>query len=382
MPTLSPRRVPRAGVRLMSVAGGCAALAFAGCGSDDKPAAAGGDAAAASGSLPKSGEVVFFSQSQENPYITQMKLGAEKEAKKYGWTLKFVENNNSQEQQDQQIQQVLAGGKKPLGIILHPFLAKSARASQQAIKAAGIPLIITNQVPQKGSEQLFDAYAGTSDILSGATAAELLATKAKEKGMELGGGLVFGFPTGYQSHEDRVKGFQDKLAEVATSAKVLRVENSEGFLEEEGYKVASQVVPANKKKINWVYALNDAEAVGVIKALRENGLTPGKDVLVTGGTCMNAGTAKAVVKGDLVGTAVQSPFVEGQLSSITLAQFLKAGKKTKEGETNTDADAPPADAEVPHKWNFMPNPAVDNNAKAYETTGVWGKPAKTLCEYS
>src|SRR5262245_50234135 len=85
--------------------------------------------AGSSSALPKSGEVVFFGISQQNPYVKQWNLGAAYQAKKYGWTLRYVESANSQQQQDTQITQLLASGKKPVGIVLSPFAGKAAAAS-------------------------------------------------------------------------------------------------------------------------------------------------------------------------------------------------------------------------------------------------------------
>lgn len=338
------------------------------------------DSKVGGGELPTSGTVQFFGQSRENPYFGLNVDGAKSVADKHGWDVKYVEST-SQEEQDAAIQQMLVQGEKPLGVILNPISGQAAIASEQAIKAAGIPLVIINQVPAPNQKDLFDAYAGVNDLGSGQTAAQLLIAGAKKAGITLGDGLIVNTVAGHTAAQDRVKGFMAELEKETPSSKVLDDVTSGGFLEAEGYSIGSQVIPANKGKINWVYGVNDALALGAIRAAKENGLVPGKDVLFVGGTCMNSKTNKAVLDQELVGTAVQSPFVEGASAMYALAAYIKTGK-VADGEANLTADAPPSIDGAPHKWNFMPNPKVDGTQESFDSTKIWGMSASELCNYS
>ncbi len=93
-------------------------------------------------------------------------------------------------------------------------------------------------------------------------------------------GLIITFPAGYSAGSDREKAFR----KAAPKLDVIQTQPS-GFMAQEGYKTASQIIPAHKSEITWVYTENDSLADGVIQALKENGLHPGKDVLVVGGVC-------------------------------------------------------------------------------------------------
>ena len=345
-------------------------------------AAAGWSSAGKSSALPKGGEVVFFGISQQNPYVKQWHLGAAAQAKTYGWTLRYVESQNSQQQQDTQITQLLASGKKPLGIVLSPFAGKAAAASMLAIKRAKVPLVIIDAEPPADQAPLYDIYAGANDILSAQTSAQLFATEAKQKHIKLTNGLIIGCPWDYQGCVRRRDNFPPALKKVDPSAKVIKSYPTKGFGPTEGYDVATQVVPAMKGKFNFVYTLNDAIGLGVIKALKENGLTPGKDVLVVGGTCLGRATNQAVLTGELAGTAVQSPFVEGRLTIVTLAQYLNNGGKVTPGRVNVSPGRPPSLSSPPHKYNYMPNPPVENSAAGFRNAKVWGQTAKQLCSYT
>ncbi|OZE79178.1 sugar-binding protein [Rhodococcus sp. 15-649-1-2] len=330
--------------------------------------------------LPDSGEVIYFGVSQENPYFGQTELGARNVASTFGWDLSYVEAS-TQDEQDSAIQQMLAQGNYPIGVVLNPISGEAAVASEQAIKAAGIPLVILNQVPTEEQDALFDAYAGVNDYGSGVTAAQLLVDGAAKAGVPLGDGLIVNTVAGHSAAQQRVAGFTDELAKSAPNSSVITDVTSGGFLEAEGYTIGSQIVPANKGKFNWVYGVNDALALGAIRSAKENGITPGKDVLFVGGTCMNASTNAAVMDGELVGTAIQSPLVEGESAVYALAAYLNNGTVT-EGDTELSADAPPSIDSPPHKRNFMPNTKLDGSAASFENTTIWGKPASELCDYS
>lgn len=330
--------------------------------------------------MPSSGEVMFFGQSRENPYFGQNEIGAHEVAESYGWDVSYVEAS-TQEEQDSAIQQMLAQGAKPVGVVLNPISGEAAVASEQVIKAAGIPLVILNQVPTEEQDSLFDAYAGVNDYGSGRTAAQLLIAGAQKAGVPLGDGLIVNTVAGHTAAQQRVAGFTDELKQSSPSSAVLSDVTSGGFLEAEGYSIGSQVIPANKGKFTWVYGVNDALALGAIRAAKENGILPGKDALFVGGTCMNANTNAAVINGELVGSAIQSPLVEGQSAIYALAAYLNNGS-VLDGDADLSADAPPSIDTPPHKRNFMPNTKLDGTAASFDSTTIWGRPASELCNYS
>lgn len=331
--------------------------------------------------LPTSGTIMMFGQSRENPYFGQNAVGAESVAKTLGWNVVYVESS-SQEQQDGAIQQLLATGEKPIGIVLNPVSGTAAVASEMAIKQAGIPLAILNQVPSAEQAELFDVYGGVNDYLSGQNAAQLLIEGAKKAGIELGNGLVVNTVAGHTAAQQRVAGFMDEMAKsFPEGSTILADVNSGGYLENEGYTIGSQIVPANLGKFNWVYGVNDALAFGAMRAAKESGIVPGKDALFVGGTCMNATTNAAVMAGEITGTSVQAPFIEGAAAMNALAAFINTGSVI-DGETYLSADAPPSLDTPPHKWNFMPNTMLDGSKASYEATTIWGMTATELCNYN
>lgn len=325
------------------------------------------------------GTIVAFIISSTNPYIGQWKKGAEDKAKELGYDLKVIENNFNQAEEDSQVQQELASGEKAAGYIWWPMQNAAGINSLRALSQTGAPVILTNQYPVKGSDAYWTAYAGASDILSGKTAAELLiAACEKQTAVKCDKGLIIRFPAGYSAGDDRVTGFQEAAKGKLTTVEVFP---SGGFMEDDGYKVASQVIPANKEGLTWIYTENDSMAGAAVQALKENGLTAGKDVFVVGGTCH--GDPTHVVNGDLVGTAIQSGYFEGWLAVQTLAKVQAAGGKVQDGEKFYDAnpDGTPPDEGMAYRFNYIPNPKVGNTQADHDSAKMWGKTIVDLCEY-
>jgi ribose transport system substrate-binding protein len=324
------------------------------------------------------GKIVAFIISSTNPYIGQWRKGAEAKAKELGYDIKIVENNFNQTEEDSQVQQELASGEKAAGYIWWPMQNAAGINSLRALSKTGSPVVLTNQYPVKGSEAYWTAYAGASDILSGKTAAEmLLAACEKQNKVKCDKGLIIRFPAGYSAGDDRATGFQDAVKGKLTTVDVVP---SGGFMEDDGYKVAAQIIPAHKAGLTWIYTENDSMAGAAAQALKENGLTPGKDVFVVGGTCH--GDPTHVVNGDLVGTAIQSGYYEGWLAVQTLAKFQTSGK-VLDGEKlyENNPDAPPSDAGAPYRFNYIPNPAIGNTQADHDKAKMWGKTIMDLCEF-
>ncbi len=324
------------------------------------------------------GKIVVFIISSTNPYIGQWEKGAKAKADELGYEIKFIENNFNQSEEDNQVQQQLSSGEEVAGYIWWPFQNAAGIASLRALKQSGAPVVLTNQFPIKGSEEFWTAYAGANDFLSGKTAAEMLLDAcAKSTTTTCDKGFIIRFPAGYSAGDDRVAGFQSVTDGKLTT---LDIVPSGGFMEDDGYKVAAQIIPAHKEGLTWIYTENDSMAAASTQALRENGLTPGKDVYVVGGTCH--GDPTHVVNGDLVGTAIQSGYFEGWLAVQTLAKAVRDGK-VEDGEKfyDNDPNAPPSDDGPAYRYNYIPNPAVGNTQAAYDSARMWGKTITELCTF-
>jgi ABC-type sugar transport system substrate-binding protein len=319
--------------------------------------------------------VVFMPPGTDN-YLAQWQKGARAKAKEIGYDIKIIESSRDQAEQDSQVQQEIASGEQVSGYIWWPYVNAAGTGSLRALAKTGVPVVFTNQYPIAGTEKFWTAYAGVNDFLNAETAAKaLLKACAESTTVKCDKGLIITFPAGYSAGSDRVKAFRK-----ATPNLTVIQQHDAGFMAQEGYKTAAQIIPAHKSEISWVYTENDSLAEGVIQALKENGLHPGKDVLVVGGTCH--GDTTNLLSGEIIGTGIQAAFLEGWSSVQSTYKYLKT-KKVLDGDTYlpADADKAPSDEGEPHRFNFIPNPWVGNTRADLDNFKLWGYSFKELCNY-
>lgn len=320
--------------------------------------------------------VVFMPPGTDN-YLAQWQEGARNKAAELGYDIRIIESSRDQAEQDSQVQQHLASGDDVAGYIWWPYVNAAGTGSLRALSQTGKPVIFTNQYPIEGTEAFWTAYAGVDDFLNGRVAAEML-LEACEKSttVECDKGMIITFPAGYSAGADRATSFRET---VEGKLEVIQEEPA-GFMSQEGYAVGSQIIPPVKDQITWAYTQNDSLATGVIQALEEAGLEPGKDVLVVGGTCH--GDTTDLLEQKLVGTGVQAAFLEGWQSVQTLHKYLNTGE-VQDGKVYLppERDTKPSDDGAPSRFNFIPNPPLANTQDAVDDFMLWGWTFTDLCNY-
>jgi len=331
----------------------------------------------------KKNRIVCFMPTTTNNYIAEWARGAEKEAVRLGYELVRFENGFKQEEQDIQVQQQIAANIKPAFYIWWPTDNAGGLASLKALAETGIPVIQANQLPIAGYDSLWVAYAGVDDKLNGQVSGEMMVEardklKASGRKMHSQGGncLVITFPVGYQAGDDRVEAFK---AVISGSGIQILDQQPAGFDETTGYNIGAQMITANRAKgIDLFYANNDALAMGVIHALEEAGYTPGKDLMVVGGTCH--GNLDSLREEKQYATGLQAALLEGMFTIQTAHKFIVAGKT--EGDVYRAPDVPDAIPEpvgAPARFNFIPNPPVRSGE--IDTVRLWGYRFDELATY-
>jgi len=175
------------------------------------------------------------------------------------------------------------------------------------------------------------------------------------------------FTAGYAAGDDREKAF----AEATPGAfNMLAVEPTPTVDAQGGFKAASQVIPRFLGQgVDIVYAHSNDVANGVVQALEQNGLKPGKDVILITGT--SSGDMTNLRSGKIWSATLQSPVIEGALVVRTAAQYVATGQ-VQSGEVTIESSAakPELKVEAPHAATYMMNPQVtaENNA----SFDIWG----------
>lgn len=329
------------------------------------------------GSVTGDGQLLMvFMPSTSNVYLKAAAEAIEDEAAALDYEAKIVENDWDQTEQDQQVQEWLATGEEAAAILYWP---SSAAASTNTIRqlAAKAPVIQWNQAVQADAEEFVAAYAGVSDhgigVQAGEDALDAL-EKVTADGRTFSGPdgkpnlIEIRFTSGYAAGDDREKAFADTTGDTFN---VLAVEPTPTVDAQGGFAAASQVIPQHLDEgIDFVYTHSNDVANGVVQALEQNGLEPGKDVIVIAGT--SSGDLTNLKSGKIWSAVLQSPVIEGTLVVRTAAQYLATGETT-DGELSLPVDeaAPEVEVEAPHEATLMMNPQV--TAANLDSIKVWGR---------
>ncbi|MGI5518031.1 sugar ABC transporter substrate-binding protein [Streptomyces sp. CA-106131] len=327
-------------------------------------------------------DLVMFTITGSNVYGANQIKGAQEEAKELGYNLKVFQNSFSQPEQDQQVQQYLASGAKPAAVIFWPWIADAAVNDVRQLSQVA-PVIQITQEPNAQSWPYVKAYSGANQVLIGQTAGQMMleARKAaRSEGVKLhsaeGNLLVFQHPEGEKTGVERWKGFTQ-----ATQSDQFNVLGTVYGANDPdtGYKIGSEVIPKYiSKGIDFLYVSNQQAANGIIRALKENRLQPGRDLKIVSSDC--SGSLDAVKNGETFGTGLQPAAIEGRLAVITAAKYIATGKTVGDvkqldvtrNQPKVDLNSPPA------KFNYMPHaPATGKQGVA--DANIWGYTADQIC---
>jgi ABC-type sugar transport system substrate-binding protein len=341
-------------------------------------------AGTASGAKSQNKDLVMFVMTSTNVYGANQITGAKREAKRLGYNLKVFEHMFSQPEQDKQVQQYIASGAKPAAVIYWPWIAAAGINSARLLSRVA-PVIQLTQEPFPKAWPYVKAYAGANQVLIGQVAGQMMlkardaATKAGAKFHSPNGNLlVFQHPQGEFTGTARWQGFTQVVKKTGKMFKVLHTEYGAND-PDTGYKLGSQVIPKYKNAgIDFVYVSNQQAANGVIRAFKENGLTPGKDLWIVSSDC--SGTLTAVRDGESFGTGLQPAVIEGTVAVRTAIQYINTEKVLPGKYQYPSGKSVPKfnPNKAPSKYNYMPHAPAIGKA-GVNNTRLWGYTADQIC---
>lgn len=338
-----------------------------------------------SGELDGGGkEIVFFSGPRSSPYNIDLSKTIDSRAKELGYTVRTIEAPvPDQTTQDGLIRQFLSTGAEPAAFIWVPMDTNASEVSARALSAVA-PLFQTNADVVKATRQYVKVYGGVDDVQVGRNAGEVLIAqreKDREAGVDLKSGagnvLDLALPSGFQGTVLRQQGFTEATKDEPFN--IVHTEYGPYYSVQTAYENAAQIIPKYKDDIDYILVSgNTGAAEGTIRALRQNGLEPGRDVKIVAGTC-NAGGVELLNDGEIIGTSLQSPYAEGRIVTDAVAQYLATGE-VKSGVTTLDnaPEPPTVKVEAPSESTYMPMPLV-TTADEFNSADIWGYDARQVC---
>ena len=220
--------------------------------------------------------VSLFNGPAGEAYIGRFIKGVKATAAQNGYDIEVYENQFNQAEQDQQVQQVLAAGKKPDVFLWWPSDATAGLGSLRALYKTGVPVLKINQLPNEQDKKYIFGYAGPDDRLRAENAGKMMVEAAKAKKAAGGKGfnvIVLAYPHSYGGYNLSIDAFKDAIK--GSDLKIIG-DVGEGFGPANGYKGAANLIAKVKNQgIDFVYGMDDAILTGGIRALEEAGYKMG-----------------------------------------------------------------------------------------------------------
>jgi ABC-type sugar transport system substrate-binding protein len=292
-------------------------------------AGGGGPSAHASTSTPAGATLVYFIfDGFVYPYFTPMAQGVTAAAKQYpNLDIKTVNANDSASTEISDINEAIANGAK--GIILNTIQESVTHAAQQAM-SKGIPVITIDRDVTHPSARL--AFVGDKDVTLGQIQTKYglkyLASHHVATPWHI---VILQGTLGASTAIDRLTGALQVLKPYTSngSAKIVLNESAD-FKTATAESMISEFL-AKTRNIQLIVCGNDAMALGVIRALKDHGITPGKSVFVVGADAQPE-TMAAIKAGMQLDTVTHSPYLEAVWAVEAMSNYLQSKMKPPAGK--------------------------------------------------
>jgi ribose transport system substrate-binding protein len=275
----------------------------------------------------KGSKVILLTVSQACEYCALHQRAFLKVAAAEGINVEVKINNFDAAQQASQVDQAIA--EHPDAIVVWPADASAIVPSLRRIKKAGIPLIVTNSMPNPKYQSMWNIYTGPNDLGNGQQAGEAMIQGFKAKGYRSSGDIfvilgVLGTPP----QINRLKGFTDVLKAQAPG---ITIDGSQpgNWDQTQATDAAAALFTQYGSRIKGVYAEADNMLSGVIVAAQRAGIDS-KTLVLVGSNCSIEGV-NAIKAGTQYATVLQSPIDDGTYAAQAVADVLdgKAVPKTR-----------------------------------------------------
>jgi len=263
--------------------------------------------------------VLGFSQiGAESEWRTANTMSIKDTAAKEGIELKFSDAQQKQENQIKALRSFIA--QKVDVIAFAPVVESGWDTVLKEIKAAKIPVILTDRAVDSKDTSLYVTFMGSDFLEEGRKAGRWLLENVKGTTGDINVVELQG-TVGSAPAIDRKKGFEE-IIKAEPRIKIIRSQTGD-FTRAKGKEVMEAFLKAEGKKINVLYAHNDDMAIGAIQAIEEAGLRPSKDITIISMDGVK-GAFEAMMAGKMDVSVECSPLLGPQL--MAAVKDIVAGK--------------------------------------------------------
>ena len=237
-------------------------------------AACGGENSGGGGSDDGKITMGFAQVGAESGWRTANTLSIQDSAKTAGFTLKFSDAQQKQENQIKAIRSYIA--QKVDVIAFSPVVESGWDAVLKEAKDAGIPVILTDRAIDSPDTSLYQTFIGSDFVVEGKKAGEWLVKEYEGEAGPVNIVELQGTP-GAAPANDRKAGFADVI-KADPKFKVIASQTGQ-FTRTDGKEVMEAFLKTYPD-IDVLYAHNDDMGLGAIEAIEAAGKTPGVDIKI------------------------------------------------------------------------------------------------------
>ena len=287
-----------------------------------------------------------------SPFMGQQVAGAAAECKKYGYTFKMVDADSNVETQSNQIENFIT--EKVDAILINGIDGTACAADIKRAVAAGIPCIGVSMGYDSDVPVITSLFS--NDYMSGFMSGENAVADFKGKSMKIAavlsrygneisessingllGGIIekryeqIGKP--FKTRDDAIEYANNmyntlrktgKVSDPVSDISVVALAQAGNWTTDAGLTASQDIITAHPD-VNLMLVEDDIIAMGTIQALKQRGLTAGKDVQIV---CASEGirTALDLIKsGSLLSVGYLSPDLLGQAPIDLLHNIFEDG---------------------------------------------------------
>ncbi len=258
------------------------------------------------------GKSLIYIINGDHPYLTALSNGAQMVADAYGMELTVLSPNWDIAMQNQMLDEAIV--EEPDMVILIPLDAKVAVQQVRKVNQAGIPILLSNMLPEVGAMKYVVGWAGPDDWGQFRMLTRVFADKMGKKG-----GVAFlQHAPGGSPYFARCFGPISELAVYAPDVKVLDMQ-APGFKAEESMRVVSDWITRFGDELTGIITADDsAQAVGAIEAVQKAGRT---DIVIVAAGNAQVGMEN-IKAGFMYAETYQNPEKDGAVAVKTAADWL------------------------------------------------------------
>lgn len=267
---------------------------FTGCGSENDPAAAGGEAEI-------KGVIGATCLTTNNPFFITIKDAMEAEGAKNGYKVEYLSGDENAQKQHDQIKDFIVKGVDAIAI--NPCNSMAIGAAIKEANAAGIP-VFTFDMRCSDPEAKVVAHVGTNNFQGGELAGQAMAEALGATGGKV---VVLDFKDA-ESCQQRVAGFKKYLADHPEANIEIVAELPGNGNQTEGFNAAEDALQAHPD-IAGIFAINDPSGVGAVAALEKANRLDKVKVVAFDGQLLGK---RAIKEGKIYADPIQFPDKIGQ----------------------------------------------------------------------